>query len=74
MTPLVWLFAGAPLDDEDIDTDSFHDLDTGRRIPLGSAATAPRGILKKSALDSPPVTQSPPEYVYILHIKSIHQR
>lgn len=60
-------FSGDPIDkDDQADSDSFFDIETGRRIPMSSAT--PRSILKKStaaaaaaAIDSPPVTESPPE-------------
>ncbi|XP_067932642.1 rac GTPase-activating protein 1-like isoform X2 [Watersipora subatra] len=50
------LSAGARIDDEDVDTDSFHDIDTGRRVPLSSIP--PKSILKNGGFESP---TSPPE-------------
>lgn len=56
LVKLSFYFLGARIDDEDVDTDSFHDIDTGRRVPLGSIP--PKSILKNGGFESP---TSPPE-------------
>jgi hypothetical protein len=54
------LLTGDPIDQEDqADSDSFFDIETGKRLPIIS--TTPKSILKKNgAVDSPSNT-SPPE-------------